>query len=93
MLFASYIGCLEIVAKLGALATAGNVQKWNPHLTIGQVKRVLCQLEGEGYVEKVLESYGRTGRWVYSVTEKCHTNMFIVNSAIERSIQGEKCAS
>jgi len=79
MLFASFLGMLEAIVKLNDAATAGNIQKMNMHLTIGQVKRLLCQLESEGYVHHKLEAYGRTGKRVYYLSGVCATNVNILN--------------
>jgi len=83
MLFASFLGCLESIARLNDTATAGNIQKMNPHLTIGQVKRCLSQLETEGYAHHKIERHGRTGKKVYYLSNRCSTNVLILNSAID----------
>lgn len=81
MLFASFLGCIEAVVRLNDNATAGNVQKMNLHLTIGQVKRALTQLEKEGYMHHKIERYGRTGKKVYYLSNLCVTNVCIVANA------------
>lgn len=85
MLFASFLGCIESIARLRSNATAGNIQKMNSHLTVGQVKRCLSQLEKEGYVIHELQPYGRTGRNVYYLSNVCVTNIVIVAGAAETS--------
>ena len=83
MLFASYLGCLQAIARLKYEATVGQVQKMNPHLTVGQVKRILVSLDAEGYVwcEKV--AYGGTGKNVYHLSGKCLSNVFSVNDSMK----------
>jgi len=82
MLFASFLGCIEAVARLGENATAGNVQKMNLHLSVGQVKRCLSQLEAEGYMHHKIEHHGRTGKKVYYLSNLCSTNILCVDNAI-----------
>lgn len=93
MLFASFLGCIESVARLGDNATAGNVQKMNSHLTIGQVKRLLRQLGEEGYVESEYVAYGRTGKYVYRLSQRCDVNMNIVTGAINQVFVEEGAVS
>lgn len=83
-MFANCLGVIEAAARLGGNATAGNIQKMNSHMTIGQVKRVLGKLIAEEYIEASLEAYGRTGRYIYSVTNLADTNIGIVARAIEK---------
>lgn len=83
MLFASFLGVIESVARLNENATIGNVQKMNSHLTRGQVERCLKQLEIEGYMHHKIEHYGRTGKKVWYLSGRCSTNMSIVNRAID----------
>lgn len=85
MLFASFLGVIESVARLNEDATIGNVQKMNSHLTRGQVERCLKQLETEGYMHHKIEPYGRTGKKVWYLSGLCSTNMFIVNKAIDEA--------
>lgn len=85
MLFASFLGCIEAVARLNDNATIGNVQKMNLHLTVGQVKRCLSQLETEGYMHHKMEPYGRTGRKVYYLSNVCVTNIVLVASAADQA--------
>lgn len=82
MLFASFLGVIEAVARLNEDATIGNVQKMNPHLTRGQVARCMDQLETEGYMHHKTERHGRTGKKVYYLSNTCSTNMCIVDKAI-----------
>jgi len=89
MLFATFLGCIESIARLCDNATAGNIQKMNSHLSIGQVKRALSQLEIEGYVSHVLVPYGRTGKRVYRLTNQCMTNVFITSKAIDDMVSSE----
>lgn len=83
MLFASFLGCIEAIVRLGENATPGCVQKMNSHLTIGQVRRVLNQLEKEGYVEHELKPYGGTGKRVYHLSKTAEKNIIIIASDIE----------
>lgn len=81
MMFASFLGTIEAVARLGENATVGNVQKMNMHLSVGQVGRLLKQLETEGYMHHKLEPYGRTGKKVYYLSNLCVTNVCITANA------------
>lgn len=83
MLFSSYIGCIEAVARLGENATVGNIQKMNMHLTVGQVKRVMKYLASEKYVFSETRPYGRTGKNVYYLSNLCVTNLYITSRATE----------
>lgn len=83
MLFASFLGCIESVTRLGEGATIGAVQKMNTHLTAGQVKRCLTQLEKEGYMHHKIVPYGKTGKAVYYLSNRCVTNLDIVARATE----------
>jgi len=89
MLFATFLGCIESIATLNDDATAGNIQKMNSHLSVGQVKRALKQLETEGYVRNVLMPYGRTGKRVYRLTNLCMTNVYITNNKIDAMVSTE----
>ena len=82
MLFASYLGAIEAIARLGEKATVGEIQKMNSHLTRGQMQRVLNGLMGEGYVNFTTVKYGRTGKKVYYVTDRCVVNVSIVGRAV-----------
>jgi len=82
MLFATFLGCIEAIARLNDSATAGNIRQMVPHLSIGQVRRALSQLESEGYVLWKIEPHGRTGKRVYFLASRCVTNVFITNKAI-----------
>jgi len=93
MLFATFLGCIESIAHLIDEATAGNIQKMNSHLTIGQVKRALAQLEKEGYVTNVVMPHGRTGKRVYRLTSTCMTNIFITNKKIDAMCETEEKAA
>lgn len=87
MLFSSFIGCIESIARLGDNATVGQVQKMNSHLTVGQVKRCIDQLSREGYVVGELVKHGRTGKRVFHLSDLCVTNVFYLGKAIdERSV-------
>lgn len=82
MKFATFLGCIESVARLNENATVGNIQKMNLHLTVGQVGRALKQLMEEGYMHSRREPHGRTGKTVYYLSGRCSTNMLIVDKAI-----------
>lgn len=82
-MFSSYLGVIEAVASLGENATAGNIQKMNIHLTLGQVKRILKSLEGEWYAAPRREPHGRTGKDVWYLLNVCTTNIFYANKRIE----------
>lgn len=69
-MFANCLGVLEAAAKLCEGATAGAIQKMNPHMTNGQVRRVLEMLEGEGYIARSFVPYGRTGKYIWWPTER-----------------------
>jgi len=83
MLFASFLGVIESVARLNDDATIGNVQKMNSHLTRGQVERCLKQLETEGYMHHKIERYGRTGKKVFYLSSLCVTNICITAGAAD----------
>lgn len=83
MLFATFLGCIESIATLVDDATSGNIQKMNPHLTHRQIKTALKNLEGEGYVTRVLVPHGRTGKYVFRLTNTCMTNIYITNKKID----------
>jgi len=85
MLFASFLGVMEAVARLNDNATIGNVQKANSHLSRGQVERCLKQLETEGYMHHKIEPYGRTGRKIWYLSSLCVTNMFIVAKSVDEA--------
>lgn len=85
MLFATFLGCIESIARLNDDATIGAIQKMNSYLTRGQVERALKQLEREGYVLWKMEPYGRTGKKVWYLSNTCVTNIFITNKAIDEA--------
>lgn len=85
-MFALALGVIESVARLRENATVGNIQKMNSHKTRGQIERMLVSLQEEGYVTYHVEKYGRTGRKVWSLTDRCYTNMHIVTEATENAI-------
>lgn len=84
MLFATFLGCIHAIVELGRFATVGGIQKMNPHLSVGQVKRALKQLEREGYAIGETEPYGRTGRTVYRISNLCDTNLALINTCIDK---------
>jgi len=81
MLFATFLGCIEAIARLGEGATTGCIRKMNSHLSHGQVLRALRQLEGEGYVSSRMEPHGRTGKVVWYLSNRCVTNIQITSDA------------
>lgn len=85
-MFADMLGILEAVSRLRENATKGMVQKMNIHLTVGQVGRLLTNLEKEGYLQSEMVAWGGTGKRIYAPTDRCHTNMLIVSSAIDAAM-------
>ena len=77
-MFANFLGVLEAVLMCGGKATAGEVQRYNPHMTIGQVKRAMNSLVAEGYLDAEKVKYGRTGKWVFVLSNRAKTNLCIV---------------
>lgn len=77
-MFSNMLGVVEAVAKLQSGATIGAIQKMNPHLSRGQVERVLKGLMGEGYVEFQIAPHAATGKKVWNVTNRCMTNLYYV---------------
>jgi len=81
-MFANSLGVIEAIARLGAKATIGNINKMNLHMTRGQVDRALKNLMTEGYVLFETVPYGRTGMKIWKNSDNCWTNMCIVANAI-----------
>lgn len=81
-MFATALGVLEAIARLGDQATIGNINKMMPHLTRGQVDRCIKNLFTEHYVEFDTVPYGRTGKRIWKNTNTSYTNMCIVANAI-----------
>lgn len=51
--------------------TVGQIQKYHPDLTVGQVKRILVRLVEAGLLFTETVKYGRTGKTVYRISEYC----------------------
>lgn len=88
-MFANSLGILEAIARLGLGATAGEINKMMPHMTRGQVDRLLRNLVVEKYVEFTTVPYGRTGKKIWSNTDRCYQNMCIVANAICQRAEGQ----
>lgn len=87
-MFANSLGVLEAIARLGLRATGGEINKMMPHMTRGQVDRLLRNLAIEGYATFSAVPYGRTGKKIWFITKTCHTNMCIVANAICQREEG-----
>lgn len=91
-MFSLSLGCIEAIVTLGGNATIGAIQKMNIVATRGQVERCLKNLQAEGYVTYQDEKYGRTGRKVWMLTDRCVTNVFGVANKIDQAVSAEGAA-
>jgi hypothetical protein len=91
-MFANNLGMIDAIAQLGERATIGEIQKMNPHLTRGQVERLIKGLCTEKYVDFKTVAYGRTGKRIWFITDRCFTNMCTVAKIIWDRCNDEKAA-
>jgi len=64
-----YLLILDSVSGLKNGGTVGQIQKPFPSLSRGQVQRVLDSMVNTGIIFMTVETYGRTGKKVYRITE------------------------
>lgn len=70
-MFTRYIAVLEVLAKSPAGATVGQVQKWNVHLSRGQIERAMRDLIAEGHVRTERVPYrANVMKNVYHIEER-----------------------
>ena len=89
MSFLSGLACIEAISMNSGFATAGEVQKRVPFLTVGQVKRALNALQKDGLVVAEKVAYGRTGKWVYHLSSRCATNIVLLAGHVSHAYNVE----
>jgi len=83
MLFANFLGVIQAIVDLNDNATAGQIQRMNPHMTKRQVETYLKNLEREGYLHNKIEPHGSTGKRVYYLSGKAVYDIQIVTKHID----------